>query len=72
MSTPQSGAQIRQAFLDFYAARGHERLPSASLVPEDPTVLLIIACVTSLTLRPLRGSRYIVFPLTVPRWLVVF
>ena len=43
MSTPQSGAQIRQAFLDFYAARGHERLPSASLVPEDPTVLLTIA-----------------------------
>jgi alanyl-tRNA synthetase len=43
MSTPQTGAQIRQAFLDFYAARGHERLPSASLVPEDPTVLLTIA-----------------------------
>jgi alanyl-tRNA synthetase len=38
-----SGAQIRQTFLDFYAARGHQPLPSASLVPEDPTVLLTIA-----------------------------
>ena len=38
-----SGAQIRQKFLDFYAANGHHVLPSASLVPEDPTVLLTIA-----------------------------
>ena len=43
MATPFSGAQIRQTFLDFYAARGHKILPSASLVPEDPTVLLTIA-----------------------------
>ena len=43
MSTFLSGAQIRQTFLDFYAARGHQILPSASLVPEDPTVLLTIA-----------------------------
>ncbi|MDJ0702142.1 MAG: alanine--tRNA ligase [Leptolyngbyaceae cyanobacterium MO_188.B28] len=38
-----SGAQIRQKFLDFYSANGHQVLPSASLVPEDPTVLLTIA-----------------------------
>lgn len=38
-----SGAQIRQAFLDFFAERSHQPLPSASLVPEDPTVLLTIA-----------------------------
>ncbi|MEG5139949.1 MULTISPECIES: alanine--tRNA ligase [unclassified Microcoleus] len=38
-----SGSQIRQTFLDFYADRGHKILPSASLVPEDPTVLLTIA-----------------------------
>ncbi len=38
-----SGADIRQKFLDFYAARGHQVLASASLVPEDPTVLLTIA-----------------------------
>ena len=39
----RSGSQIRQTFLDFYAQRGHRILPSASLVPEDPTVLLTIA-----------------------------
>ncbi len=38
-----SGSEIRQTFLDFYAQRGHKVLPSASLVPEDPTVLLTIA-----------------------------
>jgi alanyl-tRNA synthetase len=43
MLTSLSGAEIRQTFLDFYAAKGHQVLPSASLVPEDPTVLLTIA-----------------------------
>jgi alanyl-tRNA synthetase len=38
-----SGSQIRQTFLNFYKDRGHQILPSASLVPEDPTVLLTIA-----------------------------
>ncbi|MCM0592788.1 MAG: alanine--tRNA ligase [Gloeotrichia echinulata CP02] len=38
-----SGNEIRNLFLDFYAQRGHQILPSASLVPEDPTVLLTIA-----------------------------
>lgn len=38
-----SGDSIRGRFLEFYAARGHKVLPSASLVPEDPTVLLTIA-----------------------------
>ena len=38
-----TGAEIRQKFLDFYAQRQHQILPSASLVPEDPTVLLTIA-----------------------------
>lgn len=38
-----SGDSIRRRFLEFYAARGHKVLPSASLVPEDPTVLLTIA-----------------------------
>ena len=38
-----SGPEIRQKFLDFYAQQGHQVLPSASLVPEDPTVLLTIA-----------------------------
>jgi alanyl-tRNA synthetase len=38
-----SGNDIRQLFLNFYTQRGHQPLPSASLVPEDPTVLLTIA-----------------------------
>ncbi|MEO0407287.1 MAG: alanine--tRNA ligase, partial [Cyanobacteria bacterium P01_A01_bin.135] len=38
-----SGDEIRKTFLEFYAGRGHKILPSASLVPEDPTVLLTIA-----------------------------
>ena len=42
-SRPRSGDEIRSAFLAFFAARGHQVIPSASLVPEDPTVLLTIA-----------------------------
>ncbi|WP_066426376.1 alanine--tRNA ligase [Anabaena sp. 4-3] len=38
-----SGNEIRAQFLNFFAQRGHQILPSASLVPEDPTVLLTIA-----------------------------
>jgi alanyl-tRNA synthetase len=33
-------SQIRQEFLDFFAERGHEVRPSASLIPIDPTLLL--------------------------------
>jgi alanyl-tRNA synthetase len=40
---PRSGAEIREAFLAFYEGRGHRRMASASLVPDDPTVLLTIA-----------------------------
>ena len=61
MSTPPSGAQIRQQFLDFYAERGHKILPSASLVPEDPTVLLTIAGM--LPFKPIfLGQRQAEFP----------
>ena len=38
-----SGSEIRQTFLSFFEARGHQPIASASLVPEDPTVLLTIA-----------------------------
>ena len=38
-----TGAEIRAKFLDFFEERGHKVLPSASLVPADPTVLLTIA-----------------------------
>ena len=35
-----TSAEIRQKFLDFFAARGHTIVPSASLVPaDDPTLL---------------------------------
>ncbi len=32
--------EIRQAFLKFFAERGHTVVPSSSLVPDDPTLLL--------------------------------
>ncbi|EAZ89275.1 alanine--tRNA ligase [Crocosphaera chwakensis] len=38
-----TGNQIRDRFLQFYAQQNHQILPSASLIPEDPTVLLTIA-----------------------------
>lgn len=61
MPKPLSGNQIRQTFLDFYAARGHQVLPSASLVPEDPTVLLTIAGM--LPFKPIfLGQRAAEFP----------
>lgn len=35
-----SGFEVRQAFLDYFASRGHAVVPSSSLVPrEDPTLL---------------------------------
>jgi alanyl-tRNA synthetase len=42
-SRPRTGAEIRAAFLDFFVQRGHRLIASASLVPDDPTVLLTIA-----------------------------
>ncbi|MHB8682198.1 MAG: alanine--tRNA ligase [Acidimicrobiales bacterium] len=35
--------QLRAAFTGFYAQRGHHVVPSASLLPHDPTVLFTIA-----------------------------
>ncbi len=37
------GAEIRERFLKFYEQHQHVRLPSSSLIPDDPTVLLTIA-----------------------------
>ncbi len=42
-SRPRTGQEIRNAFLAFFAERGHLVVPSSSLIPEDPTVLLTIA-----------------------------
>ena len=32
--------QIRRSFIEFFTARGHTHVPSASLIPSDPTILL--------------------------------
>jgi len=34
---------VRRAFLDFFAAKGHTVVPSASLIPHDKTVLFTVA-----------------------------
>lgn len=36
-------SEIRRKFLDFFAKRGHKIVPSSSLVPDDPSVLLTTA-----------------------------
>ncbi|MGH2494117.1 MAG: alanine--tRNA ligase [Ktedonobacteraceae bacterium] len=39
-----TGTEIRERYLDFFASKGHLRVPSSSLVPRnDPTVLLTTA-----------------------------
>jgi alanyl-tRNA synthetase len=38
-----SADQLRASFTGFYAERGHVVVPSASLIPHDPTVLFTIA-----------------------------
>ncbi|MFQ6058366.1 MAG: alanine--tRNA ligase [Anaerolineae bacterium] len=34
-----TSTEIRQAFLDFFASKGHAVVPSSSLIPDDPTLL---------------------------------
>jgi len=36
-------SEIRRAFIEFFAERGHVQVPSSSLIPTDPTVLLTTA-----------------------------
>ncbi|AIQ94086.1 alanine--tRNA ligase [Prochlorococcus sp. MIT 0604] len=38
-----TGDEIRNAFLQFYSQKLHKIIPSASLIPDDPTVMLTIA-----------------------------
>jgi len=40
---PKTADQLRSTFTDFFAARGHTVVPSASLIPHDPTVLFTVA-----------------------------
>lgn len=44
VSLKLTGTEIRQKYLDFFASKGHLRVPSSSLIPRnDPTVLLTTA-----------------------------
>ncbi|HWL44683.1 MAG TPA: alanine--tRNA ligase [Ilumatobacter sp.] len=43
MSPAISADQLRASFLDFFAARDHSVVPSASLIPNDPTVMFTVA-----------------------------
>src|SRR3989338_7842182 len=38
-----SSDQIRESFLSFFKERGHVVVPSSSLIPDDPSVLLTTA-----------------------------
>ena len=38
-----SSGEIREKFLEFFESKGHKIVPSASLVPADPSILLTIA-----------------------------
>src|SRR5919199_2270860 len=40
---PLTAHQLRQAFTGFFVERGHTLVPSASLIPHDPTVLFTVA-----------------------------
>ena len=40
---PRRADDIRQSFIDFFVARDHTLVPSASLVPQDPTLLFNVA-----------------------------
>ena len=40
---PKTADELRRAFLDYFAARGHTVVPSASLIPHDKSVLFTIA-----------------------------
>ena len=43
MTSPRTGSEIRSTFLDFFAERDHTVVPSASLIPVDPSLLLTVA-----------------------------
>ncbi|MCL2680387.1 MAG: alanine--tRNA ligase [Coriobacteriia bacterium] len=43
MTKPLTTAEIRESFLAFFENKGSKRLPSASLIPNDPSLLLTAA-----------------------------
>ncbi|MSY08660.1 MAG: hypothetical protein F2721_05835, partial [Actinobacteria bacterium] len=40
---PRTAQELRTSFLKFFAERDHTAVPSASLIPHDPTVLFTVA-----------------------------
>src|SRR5262245_43693767 len=40
---PKTADELRRAFVDFFTARGHVHVPSASVIPVDPTLLFTVA-----------------------------
>ncbi|MGC8819990.1 MAG: alanine--tRNA ligase [Fervidobacterium sp.] len=38
-----SSEEIREAYLSFFEHKGHKRLPSASLIPDDPQLMFTVA-----------------------------
>ncbi len=42
-AVPRTADELRQSFIDFFVARDHTAVPSASLIPHDPTVLFNVA-----------------------------
>ncbi len=40
---PRTAGELREAFLEFFRAREHAIVPSAGLIPHDPTVLFTVA-----------------------------
>jgi alanyl-tRNA synthetase len=40
---PTTADELRRAFVDFFTERGHAHVPSASVIPVDPTLLFTIA-----------------------------
>ena len=42
-SPPRTAQELRTRFLKFFAERDHTAVPSASLIPHDPTVLFTVA-----------------------------
>ena len=61
---PVEAAQLRSIFLDYFADNGHTVVPSASLIPHDPSLLFTIAGMvpfkpyfTERGARPLQAGR---------------
>ena len=43
LSPPRTADELRRSYIDFFAARDHSPVPSASLIPHDPTLLFNVA-----------------------------